>query len=60
MQNGSIIKRDRKKHSVIWQFRWWDKTSDGRRFSDVKRLELSTTFRTLKLLVKQQACSCRI
>ncbi|HTV06306.1 MAG TPA: hypothetical protein VME86_13135 [Acidobacteriaceae bacterium] len=31
MQNGSIIRRTRKKHSDIWQFRWWDKTSDGKK-----------------------------
>ena len=31
MQNGSVIRRGRKNHSDIWQFRWWEKTSDGRR-----------------------------
>ena len=31
MQNGSVIRRNRKKHSDIWQFRWWEKTSDGKR-----------------------------
>src|SRR6516225_3508468 len=30
MQNWSIIRRHRKKHADIWQFRWWEKTSDGR------------------------------
>lgn len=31
MQNGSVIRRSRKNHSDIWQFRWWEKKSDGRR-----------------------------
>ena len=31
MQNGSVIRRSRKNHSDIWQFRWWEKTSDGKR-----------------------------
>ena len=31
MQDGSVIRRNRKKHSDIWQFRWWEKTSDGKR-----------------------------
>jgi hypothetical protein len=31
MQNGSIIRRVRKKHSDIWQFRWWEKTAEGNR-----------------------------
>jgi integrase len=31
MQNGSVIRRNRKKHSDIWQFRWWETTSDGKR-----------------------------
>ena len=31
MRNGSVIRRHRKKHSDIWQFRWWKKTSDGKR-----------------------------
>src|ERR1700751_3910966 len=31
MQNGSIIRRNRKRHSDIWQFRWWEKASDGKR-----------------------------
>ena len=30
MQNGSVIRRTRKKHSDIWQFRWWEKTSNGK------------------------------
>jgi hypothetical protein len=31
MQNGSVIRRARKKHSDIWQFRWWEKTVEGNR-----------------------------
>ena len=31
MQNGSVIRRSRKNHSDIWQFRWREKTSDGKR-----------------------------
>jgi len=29
MQNGSIVRRPRKKHSDIWQFRWWERTVGG-------------------------------
>lgn len=29
MQNGSVIRRARKKHSDIWQFRWWESTAQG-------------------------------
>jgi hypothetical protein len=29
MQNGSIIRRTRQKHSDIWQFRWWDRSPEG-------------------------------
>jgi integrase len=29
MQNGSIIRRPRKNHSDIWQFRWWERSSEG-------------------------------
>lgn len=31
MQNGSIIRRPRKKHSDIWQFRWWERSADGKK-----------------------------
>ena len=31
MQNGSVTRRNRKRHSDIWQFRWWEKTSDGKK-----------------------------
>jgi hypothetical protein len=29
MQNGSVIRRVRKKHSNIWQVRWWETTAEG-------------------------------
>jgi integrase len=31
MQNGSVIRRSRKKHSDIWHFRWREKTADGKK-----------------------------
>ena len=31
MQDGSVIRRNRKKHSDIWQFRWREKTADGKK-----------------------------
>ena len=31
MQNGSVIRRIRKEHSDIWQFRWREETSDGKK-----------------------------
>jgi hypothetical protein len=40
MQNGSVIRRTRKKHSDIWQFRWWETTSDGHRV--YRRREIGT------------------
>jgi hypothetical protein len=40
MQNGSIIRRTRKKHSDIWQFRWWETRSDGGRV--YRRREIGT------------------
>ena len=30
MQNGSVVQRTRKMHSDIWQFRWREKTTDGK------------------------------
>lgn len=40
MQNGSVIRRTRKRHSDIWQFRWWDTTADGNRV--YRRREIGT------------------
>ena len=31
MQNGSVVQRTRKKHSDIWQFRWREKTAEGKK-----------------------------
>jgi hypothetical protein len=31
MQTGSVIRRARKKHSDIWQFRWWERSPEGNR-----------------------------
>ena len=31
MQHGSIIRKDRKKHSDIWQFRWREDTAEGKK-----------------------------
>jgi hypothetical protein len=30
MQNGNVVRRTRKMHSDIWQFRWREKTTDGK------------------------------
>lgn len=38
MQNGSVVRRNRKKHSDIWQFRWWEKTSDGKKIYRRKQI----------------------
>jgi len=40
MQNGSVIRRNRKKHSDIWQFRWWENTPGGKRV--YRRKEIGT------------------
>ena len=31
MQNGSVVRRSRKMHSDIWQFRWREETADGKK-----------------------------
>ena len=31
MQNGSVVRRTRKMHSDIWQFRWREKTAEGKK-----------------------------
>ena len=31
MQNGSVLRRTRKMHSDIWQFRWREKTANGKK-----------------------------
>ena len=58
MQNGSVIRRNRKKHSDIWQFRWWEKTSDGKKIYRRRQIgtvdqipDLETARKTARLLV---------
>lgn len=38
MQNGSIVRRNRKNQADIWQFRWREKTSEGNRV--YRRMEI--------------------
>lgn len=38
MQNGSVIRRNCKKNSAIWQFRWRENTSDGKRIYRRKQI----------------------
>jgi hypothetical protein len=40
MQDGCIIRQNRLKHSDIWQFRWWEKTSDGKKID--RRRQIGT------------------
>ena len=40
MQNGSVIRQHRKKHSDVWHFRWWERTLDGRKV--YRRREIGT------------------
>jgi hypothetical protein len=40
MQNRSIIRRNHKKHSDIWQFRWWESAPGGKRV--YRRKEIGT------------------
>ena len=58
MQDGSVIRRNRKKHSDIWQFRWWEKTSDGKRIYQRRQIgtvdqipDLETARKAARLLV---------
>jgi len=38
MQNASVLRRNRKKHSDIWQFLWWEKTSGGKKIYRRKQI----------------------
>jgi hypothetical protein len=38
MQNGIVIRRNRKNHSDIWQYRWPEETSDGKRVYRRKKI----------------------
>jgi integrase len=58
MQDGSVIRRNRKKHSDIWQFHWWEKTSDGKRIYQRRQIgtvdqipDLETARKAARLLV---------
>jgi integrase len=58
MQNGSVVRRTRKLHSDIWQFRWREKTSDGKRIYRRKQIgtvdqipDLETARKAERLLV---------
>jgi hypothetical protein len=55
MQNGSVMRRIRKKHPDIWQFRWWEKTSDGKRV--YKRKEIGTVDQIPDLEAARKAAS---
>jgi hypothetical protein len=58
MQDGSVIRRNRKKHSDIWQFRWWEKTADGKKIYRRRQIgtvdeipDLETARKAARLLV---------
>jgi hypothetical protein len=58
MQDGSVIRGNRKKNSDIWQFRWWEKTSDGRRIYRWRQIgtvdqipDLETARKAARLLI---------
>ena len=58
MQNGSVVRRTRKMHSDIWQFRWREKTVDGknvyrrRQIGTVEQIpDLETARKAANLLV---------
>ena len=40
MQNGSVVRRTRKMHSDIWQFRWREKTTEGKKI--YRRTQIGT------------------
>lgn len=46
MQNRSVIRQHRKKHADLWQFRWWEKTSDGQKVYNGERSEQSIKSQT--------------
>lgn len=60
MQNGSVIRRNRKKHLDIWQFRWGKRHRMESEYINGRKLDLSIRFQISKLPVKQQAFSCQI
>ena len=57
MQNGSVIRRNRKRHADIWQFRWWESTSAGKRIH--RRKEIGTVHQIPDLETARKA-ACRL
>ena len=58
MQNGSVVRRTRKMHSDIWQFRWREKTADGKKIYRRRQVgtvdeipDLETAWKAARLLV---------
>ena len=58
MQNGSVVRRTRKMHSDIWQFRWREKTADGKKIYRRRQIgtvdqirDLETARKAARLLV---------
>jgi len=55
MQNGSVILRARKENPDIWQFRWWETTSDGHKV--YRRREIGTVEQIPDLEAARKAVS---
>jgi hypothetical protein len=55
MQNGSIVRTNRKNHSDIWQFRWRERTSEGNRI--YRRKEIGTVDQFPNLEAARKAAS---
>jgi hypothetical protein len=55
MQNGSVVRRTRKKHPDIWQFRWWETTHTGKRV--YRRREIGTVERIPNLDAARKAAA---
>ena len=55
MQNGSVIRRTRKMHSDIWQFRWSEKTTNGKRVYRRKEIGTVDQFPSLEA-ARKAAC----
>ena len=55
MQNGSVVRRTRKMHSDIWQFRWREMTADGKRI--YRRRQIGTIDQIPDLETARKAAS---
>lgn len=55
MQNGSIVRRNRKNRADIWQFRWREKTPGGNRV--YRRKEIGTVDQFPNLEAARKAAS---